>query len=413
MPIAAIVLAAHDFAATFDASNRTEVRGRETQGAPPPNPGLDIVDAPALALHAKNGIWDLGLGYAALALLPDVEVGVTPQLTQTADASVEWQERRVRMRLGETGLFGDQNSAYLLGGGPPTPSATPSTPTVTPAGGGVQALTPPATLLYGSSRTSLAAQYALSRRWSASATIDYSITGGLDAPSRAFLPVVRSPRGEGAIQYSLTRLDGLGTRLSALRADTSSGPCSVALTTLPPNSTCSPIVEEVQLEEAWTHRLTRTSDVSFGGGATFVHEQSRAIDPFVDVLYPVARATFTDSEGTTDSALQLRFEALLAPVLDIRTGILDERVQANATAAVPIRRVTIDGGLGATRSIASQFLQPLTTVQAFVEAEYALSKTVGVGGGVRFAWQNQEGAGSFTGEMLSGHLTVRLPTARF
>jgi hypothetical protein len=414
LPAAALVLAAPDFAATLDVSNRTEVRARGTQGAPPPNPSFDLVDTPLARLRASNRRLELTAGYSIMALLPDVETGVSPQLLQAGDVGVAWHDRRVTIRLTEAGQYGYQNSAYLLGGGPPAPAPPSTTPVVTPIGGGVQSLPAPATIQFGSSRTALSTQLVLSRRWNAGMTIDYGVQGGLDAASRAYLPFVHGPRAEASTDYSLTRLDAVTTRVAGLRGDASAGPCSSAIVTLPPNSTCSPTVEEGQVEESWTHKLTRTSDLSAGAGAALVHERLRPQDAFLDKLYPLARAAFTDTVGVEPDQRRVRVEALLAPVLDVRTGILDERAQATVSMKMPLPpKLVFDGSLMATHSVASSLVAPVTYVQAFLEAEYLLSKTVGVGGGARYVWEYQQGSGTFSGEMVFGQVTLRVPTERF
>lgn len=84
---AAISLVHADIAATVSASNRTEIRGRDTQGATP-NPSLDVADTPTVRLAASDPWWNLSLGYSAVAIAPDLEIGLDPQLLQSADIGV-------------------------------------------------------------------------------------------------------------------------------------------------------------------------------------------------------------------------------------------------------------------------------------------------------------------------------------
>lgn len=415
VPLAALVLAAPDFqgfAGTLDVSNKTEIRARATQGAPPPNPSLDVADGPVARLRLTDRRWDFTLGYSALALLPDLEIGVSPQLLQSGDARVAWHDRHVSIRLSELATYGDLNSSYLLGGGP-APPVPPTITTVTPAGNGVQALPAPTTIQYGSSRTALASDLVMSRRWGASLTVDYVVQGGVDQASRAVLPLLREPRGQASIDYSLTRTDRLGTRAAVLRADSLAAPCSPSIVGAPADGVCEPTVEEAQLEEAWKHGFTRTLDGSLAAGAGLLQMRLQPQQPFVRSILPVARATLTHSEGVAEDARRVAFEALLAPVLDLTTGMLDERVQGTASATIPIRRVKLEGSLALARSVESRFIQPGTYFRVSVDVEYRVSRTFGVGVGAYYAWQAQEGIGTFSGEIVSAHATARIPTLRF
>ncbi|MGH7296479.1 MAG: hypothetical protein ACRELB_16195, partial [Polyangiaceae bacterium] len=89
------------------------------------------------------------------------------------------------------------------------------------------------------------------------------------------------------------------------------------------------------------------------------------------------------------------------------------RAQATGTLQFPTRTVLYSGSLGATRSVVSQFIEPLTSVQANLEAEYEVSPAVGVGGGVRYFWQDAQGLGNFSLAIVFAQVTVRAPKQRF
>lgn len=416
MPLAAaLVLAAPDFqgfAGTFDVSNRTEIRARATQGAPPPNPSFDLADGPMARVGVRDRRWEFTLGYSALALLPDVEVGISPQLLQSGDVRATWHNRRVRIGVSEFGTYGDLNSGYLLGGGP-APPIPPTVTTVTPAGNGVQALPAPTTIQYASSRTALTTDLVLSRRWDASLTVDYLVQGGVDEASRAVLPLFREPRALASVDYSLARTDRVGASGAVLRGDSAPSPCSPAIVGAPADGVCEPTVEEAQLEATWKHGFTRTLGGSLGAGASVLQMRLQPQLPFAESVLPVARATLANSERVGQEEQRIAFEALVAPVFDIRTGMLDERVQGTASATIPVRLLKIEGSLALARSVESRFIEPGTYLRASIDVEYRVSRTFAVGAAAYYAWQEQQGAGTFSGEILSVHATARIPTMRF
>lgn len=400
------VLADTAYAGTANVSNRVEVRGRETNGVA----GVDFVDVPSAHIDVTNRRWEYLLDYAANAMLPDLELGVSPQLLQLADVGVAWRSRRVRISFTEYASYGEQNSAYLLGGGP---TAAVPTPTVTPVGGGTQLLAQPVTLLYGSSRTVLASQFGLSRRWSGTASIEYDIAGGLDASSRAYLALVKGPRADATATYSLTEIDKLETRASALASTATSAPCSPAALDVPAGSNCDPSAEEGLLTETWGHRLSRAWTSALGAGASYVRVRLTDVQPYEQSVYPVGSASIERATGPVESRNVIRLEALLNPVLDVRTGLLDERGQASFYVSQRFRKTTALGRVAAAHSIESPLMQPATLFMTSLEIDEELSKIVSVGGGISYAWQEQGGLGTFSGGYAFAFLTVRAPEIQF
>jgi hypothetical protein len=403
---AAYVLADTAYAGTANLSNRVEVRGRDTSGVI----GVDLADTPTARVAVTNRRWEYLFDYSASAVLPDLELGVSPQLIQFGDLGVSWRDRRVRIGLTEYASFGEQNSGYLFGGVPA--AAVPPT-TVTPVGGGTQLLAAPVTLLYGSSRTVLASQFVLSRRWSGIASVEYSLQGGLDVASRAYLPFVSGPRADASATYALTQTDSLQTRAAALESTATNSPCSPVVLDVPAGSTCDPSVVEGMLTESWLHRLSRTWTSTLGGGAAYLRIRLRDGQPYDEWVYPVGSASIERVTGPVEDRNVIRLEALVAPVLDVRTGLLDERGQATFDVSQQYGKTKVSGRLAATRSIESPLMQPATGFGASLETEVLVSKSVSVGGGIRYAWQDQVGLGTLSGGFVSAFVTVRAPELRF
>ena len=162
--IATAVLAA-DYAATLDLSDSTEIRARTTQQiwAPADQPipplttdlGIDLYTQPQARLRVDDRVWEWVVVYTPWLLLPDLELGVTPQLYQVGSASVAWHDRRVRLMIGEDASYGLLNSASL----PPAQAVPGQPPTIQPAPA-------PATLLLESSRSYVTASVHETRRTS-------------------------------------------------------------------------------------------------------------------------------------------------------------------------------------------------------------------------------------------------------
>ncbi|HTQ46646.1 MAG TPA: hypothetical protein VMI75_28025 [Polyangiaceae bacterium] len=403
---AAYVLADTAYAGTATLSDRFEVRGRDTAGVL----GVDLADVPTAKVVVTNRRWAYQLDYSALAMLPDVELGISPQLLQSADLGVSWRNRRVRIGVTEYATYGQENSTYLLGG-PATTVVQPLTPT--PVGGGTQLLAQPATLLYGSSRTVLASELVLSRRWSGTASIEYSMQGGLDAPSRLYLPLVSGPRADATATYALTQIDALETRASALESTATSSPCSPVVINVPTGASCDPSAQEVLVTETWRHRLSRTWTSALGAGASFLRGRLRDTQPYEQFVYPVGSASVERATGPLEKRNVIRLQALVTPVLDVRIGVLDERGLATFDISQRFGNTMVSGGVAAAHSIESPLVQPATTFQTTLETDVRLSPIVSVGGGIRYAWQEQAGLGAFSGGFVFAGVTVSAPEIRF
>jgi len=407
MPLAAAyVLADTAYAGTAELSDRVEVRVRDTSGAV----GVDLVDLPAARIDITNRRWEYLLDYRVNAMLPDLQLGVSPQLLQMGDLGVSWRDRRIRVGITEYASYGQQNSAYLLVG---TPAAAAPAPTVTPVGGGPQLLAQPQTLLYGSSRTVLASQFVLSRRWSGTASIEYSMQGGLDASSRAYLPFVMGPRADASATYALTPIDNLQTRASALESSATSALCSPAALDVPAGSECDPSAAEGIVTGTWQHHLSRTWTSALAAGAAYVRVRLRDAQAYGQYVYPVGTASIERATGPEEKRSVIHAEALVAPVLDVRSGLLDERGQVTLAVSQYLGKTTVLGRVAAAHSIDSPLMQPATVFLASMETDVRVSTVVSVAGGVVFNWQEQRSVGTFSGGYVFAAVIFRAPEIRF
>jgi hypothetical protein len=406
-----------EYVGTVDVSNRTEVRVRHTQDVVP-DKSFDVVDAPTARVELEDRVWSHTLGYTALAAAPDVQAGLSPQLIQSADLGTAWHDRRVRIGVAEYAMYGELNTGFLLGGPPtsaPTPAATPPPGPAAPppAGPTTPTLAAPTTLRMGSSRTVLATALTLSRRWTATTAVEYVMAGGVDTASQANLPLLRGPRGEATATYAATRLDGLETRASVQRGTTTEGLCSPAIADVPVGATCAPVTDTGQITEAWQRRLTRDSQATLGAGAAWTAVRIRPEDRFVDRLFPVVRASFEHARVVQDIRTIVRLDALLAPTIDVRTGVLDQRAQGSVALTLPFHEVTLSGSFSAARSVSSPFVRPLTALTGVLETAYHFSRVSEIGGGVRYALLEQEGLPRIAGGAAFLQATFHAPRTRF
>jgi hypothetical protein len=430
-----------DYAGTVNLSDRIEVRGRHADNANP-DPSLDLIDVPRARIDLRDHLWDYSLGYSAIIVFANAQevgakqpaadanqpTGATPaglstQVLQSGDVSATWHDRRARLGVAEYGTYGYQNSALLLGApvsttGTPTPSSTP-TPTPLPVatgGTGVQALAQASTIEFGASRTALTAQLQFSRQWAGTSQIEYGLQGGMNAAARAVLPLIKGPRAEASTSVTVTRLDILETRLSAFATEASETPCPASASSdvvIPANGVCTPAVQSGQLTETWRHRITPRSQISVGAGVSSVRLRLGAESAFASRVYPVAVAGFQHERELNDVRTVIRLDAQVAPVLDFRTGLADQRAQATGSLTLPMKLVTASGTLGATHTLASDAGQKLTSLQVSGELDYRVERFMTFGGGVRYVWQDQGPAGSFAGGLAFLQITFIAPAGRF
>jgi hypothetical protein len=425
-----------DYAGTLEVSNRTEFRVRLTEvpsgtafviatpgsstpaaAATVPNPGLDLVDIPELHLDLKQHSAEYKLDYSAFTIEPDMELGATvPQVLQSAALGAAWHDERLRLGAIEYGQFGVQNSAYLA-------LASTTTTMPPPAQQSVQPLANPETVDYGASRSDLNLRYQFSRRSFTEILLEYGIQGGLGAASQTILPVVQGPRAEALIGYKASRVDTVETHLIGATSSSTPIDCSPYLINpLPNNELCQPNAYSAQLTEMWRRQLTRHSEVWIGAGPGLVLARLSPDYNYTHAVYPIVVAGFQYARTLESIKPVLRFDFQVAPLIDVRTGIIDDRAQGTLTLTVPIRYLKLTGSLSGSRSVDPLFAEPVTSILGNFEADYRLESYVSLGGGIRYAWQEQtlydqttqtKSTGVYSTGMLFVQATFRAPTLRF
>jgi hypothetical protein len=424
--IATAVLAA-DVATTLDLSDHTEVRARATPpigtaGASAPGTatvGIDVMTRPEAHLYAKDRRWEYNLGYQVSLIAPDLETSFAPLALQLGSAAVSWHDRLVRVSVAQDGTYGIQNSAYLLptvqAAPAPAPGATPTTPGQPPTP--VQTAPQPGTLTYGYSRTQLKTALTLDRRTQALAGLEYLLSGGLDDPSRQLLPLQRGPRATAEIDRLLSRRDSLVTSGSAQQADFSPAPCPPGVDT----GTCELSDRVYQIVETYRRALSRSSSAALGAGLAAAAWRLHSYVHYGTTYFPVAEASYNESFGSRGVST-LSLYGRLAPFIDLRTGLVLEAVQGDASLSDRLsRHVTLRLSAGASQSVPTNNPAAATVLRGEVGVDYHVDPAhegSGVSGagpidlsmGERWLWQEQNGFPGFVSAFGYLAVTVREPT---
>ena len=417
------------YAGTFSVSDRSEVRARttvQTFASTPTQPAalsLDLLNQPIAALTLSDRRWDYTLGYSPSFILSDViphdQTKPTALFLNAGNAGIAWHERFVRLSLTEEATYSFQNTALLLGPGANGGSATTTPGTVGTAPIGqvspLQPLAPPTNITLASSRTTLGAGLRLARRASLFMDVGYAFSGGV-GDSRSTIPENYGPRADASLDVTASRRDHFITNASGSHSDFTNGVCpSVSGSPVVTIVGCAPQATIVQGGELWRHAIARATTLTLGAGASAVRARVRPTDPYATTAYPTADASLNqrfDARGLD----QIDLTAQLAPAIDIRTGIVSQRIQGQVTALWALSpRVGLRVIGGAARSISGAAHDPLafSLIRGEVEASYRATRQVDLSIGERSAWQSQDAFGSFFSTMAYFAVTVRAPALRF
>jgi hypothetical protein len=427
--LGAIVLVASGLVSTLDvgAYNELRLRFAPTVGDTPLT-AVDFVTAPYLRVESKSRHLDLKFAYAADVTLPDLEMLSSapqdPQLFQLADLSAWYSTKHWVFGLSQGGSIGEMNFSYLspylvtpgqpVGGPPPVqliPCADP-------------AHCANETVVFGSSATMATLRYLRDDKTSFGIAPSYNISGGLDAPSRAIVPVLSNPRVDFNVEHRITRRDELLTQGDVTASDESQRACNPATGGPPVNlhdpnpPVCAPSAEWVSLREVWRHRVSRRVATELIGGATVARATVNDTDdpahanpaqPYRIVPYPVFGGVVTYTLQNPDPdrpALNpvLRdppkpaayFYTRVGPVVDTFYGIVDPRLEIGAAIFQPLdAKYLLTARASFVRSLWGTSLDA-TYVSGEVSAYRRLDKyRFDVGVGTRGAWQQDPFTGEF------------------
>jgi hypothetical protein len=437
--IGAILFAAAT--ATIDLSDRTDVRLRWSQGQAP---ALDIGNAPLLDLVIRDHRWTGVVVYSPSIFVQNVAPPpADPVFLNNLSLVSSWQEHNVHIAISEDGTFGEESTAYLglqgvqngtggIGTGTTTGTGT-ETGTGTGTGTGMMQagtgtnnnqlnLLPQnaRTILFASSRSTLLTNLQFGKYWLLSLDVGYYIYGGLDDSARQVLPLQRGPFADASVAYTVDVRDRVTANASVSRVEFEQGPClalELANPTTPmgtlPN--CAPDDMIAVATAGWSHSLSRLSTASISIGASAVRSRLN-LNPnesYETHVYPAGTLTYQYHVGIDRRPVTLRFDAQLAPTIDNRSGVADNRVEALVTATRNDARVTLTEAAGIARSLGSPLEAPATYVLASSTVMYHLTKLVSLSAEVDYIWQSQEGLGPYSSALAGASLLLHAPVERF
>jgi hypothetical protein len=363
---------------TLHLSATTEARLRVTNGLPP---GYDWTVGAGAGVEVRGRAWQLDATYTPFVQFADLEQPPhSPFYYQTAIATVAWHNRFVRLALAETGSLGTRNTTdFVVQQGLPGMAQTYSN------------LAAPKTITYAQSLTTLSVEYNPTRRWRFGAQASYSLYGGLGADARRYIAFQYGPLASAVVSYRITHQDGVFVRADGAQTTSLRGPCLVP--TNPPQLSCEPDNIIANGIVGWQHTFSTTSEAAIGAGIGVSRARLQPTLPHDTTYYPEATATYEYHVARTHDRRTVRLDASVGPIVDLRSGTVDDRVQATGTMTWSSDPITLSEVFGAARSLGSAQERPSSLLFATSRVDYRLGKNAMLTGAVGYLWQDQEGVG--------------------
>jgi hypothetical protein len=401
---------AADLVTTLTVVDRNEVRARAVQGQPT---GYDAATTPGARLDLTGRRVSYALSYFPSFALQDLELGVQPQVFQTGSARVAWiASRELRLSFSEDGTYGRQNYSALS----PTPTAGAAAPApVSPPA--IQLVPGAQTILTGSARTAASLELRAARFLTLTLAPSYFVGGGLDSTSQASIPLQSTPHVQLGAAYTLERrstltwtLGATDSRFSAFACDTTTG-----LASLTANGTCAPHDDLVESSMTWRRQLTREDDLALAAGFTATYSHVHAGDDVTNE-FPTGSLTWNHHlDASVNARSDVSTDLRVAPVIDLRSGIIDQRAQARLAWVAHEARETFSADLVFTQSLPPSEANAVTFAGTDLEALFGLDedRRFDVGAGYRGAWQEQQGiANPFFTNVVYAVLVYHEPAIR-
>jgi hypothetical protein len=285
------------------------------------------ITAPALRLALT---YDPQLVFGQTAVTPSLPLGEflsngSPQVLERARMALDLG--RTDGRLHATALedfqYGQPDLLTLTTGPTPTSLVLAPVPQF-------------ASILYVYSNSSLQLSQWFTRQLQGTALAGYVESGGVDAPSKAIIPLQMGPLATASLAYSTSRVDTFTSALTGSEADFSNGVRIYLL----------------EATETWKRQVTRSDTVSWALGAAGTQIRLEPNLPYADEPYPIARASYTRSiVKQRQRKLELKLSAESAPYIDPLNGLDYERAEAMASLSLMLNRTwtfsTDDGAAAA------------------------------------------------------------------
>ncbi len=325
-----------DFGVASEAATRTvSIEGTSAQSA------LDASISPRVGLIVDESRLRLAVGYVPSLRWADTMSGrglEGPDVMHGAHLTMSYQvDHRWRLGVAGSAAYGTRN--FL------------ATPVTSPTGSqAFQAVPTLSELRYGSGNASVSLAHDLERDLRATASLGYSIDGGVDGPSQATLPVARSIRLMSGLAWDATRTASLGTSLDVVANDLAASRRAVS----------------ALLRATWRQRSGPHDEWWLGAGGSGYYEEG-AGRPAGSGILPAGEAGYEHTiliqteQGATEQTgpgqathggqrIVERIAVRATPDFDRLTGDVLERVEVTGSAGWALGErwrvaATLNGGL--------------------------------------------------------------------
>jgi hypothetical protein len=424
----AIVVLAAQYAGTLDVFDTTRIDARSTQPLPilqsPPREialAGDVSTLPTARVRLNDRRWDYTLTYAPSLAVTDVELGKLAQYSavNTGIATAAWHNRFWRITVSESASYGLQSSAFVNQYGLPLIQGQATVPgQTTPPGQTAPGQTTAPGQAMGSGQTGAAgsatqgtslfpfassiASAGLAVRAGREVTLSlmggYALNGDPQGKPSAValgaLPQQFGPFGSASVAYALSRTDSLSTLATAQEITTPLGACFPPIVNPTTPAYCREAQPVIVVQEIARHQLSKTTVLSASVGA------SAAILPLTNEeawgILPVGGLNFSERlSAAVDprDASGVTLSAMLAPVVDVRTGLPSNRAQPTGTFGTQIAHgvfLTVTAGMLQSIPIPRPDPSPLTALNGSIDVRVRLSRRLDLNFGVLTYWQRQE-----------------------
>lgn len=350
-------------------------------------PALEAELSPAAGVKMRSRRWEISAGYAPRFTRSLLGADARSTILHQARLAGTIHDRTRSLSVLQSGGYGSMSFTSFAS----DPGAA-----VGPAAL-VAALPSTDVLDYAWSQTGLLGRLEVTRKWALGLSLDYSLSGGTDARSRASVPFLIRLDGGISAEYAASRRNHVVSKLDASRALFSSGPEDTL----------------VRGTLSWRHAWSLATVTTVAGGVGWATSGASIDGDDRSVAYPIASAAVVHRPRS--GLVDLKLSVQLSPLIDRLSGHVDERLDSAASVGWrPTRALTVQGELGVARSISWSVPGAVALVSQGLNISYRAGDSLLLDGGVRSAWTHVRDAdapamqwATFVG------VTFTAPTLRF
>lgn len=381
-------------------ADRSEVRARP-ELAGENRVVLDVETRPEVALALTSRRTRLEARYAVSLTAFDL-TQPSGVVYQSLDGTASFRLRKAMIYLRESSGYGQRNLRLAGLSAPaatpaPAEPAEPGTPTTPQPTTPVPNRTEDQALSYASMAVGAGMSALLSRRLTLNLELNYGVSGGLDnetvtrdattsgttigaVSATSSYPLQRIETAQARLDAQLSRKDVLSWRANASQFETS--------------PEISAFVASA--EQLYAHRLSRNASFGLSAGVAYVQYRAAADLPRQREVQPLASAELGVEHRRGPLGTSFGVDVSLAPIVDRRTGLVDERANFNLRGGTFNGPWSLTLQAAGTRSLDQDSISSLTVLQGSGALGYALSKRARVEAGSAMTLQATGGSDTLT-----------------